>query len=84
MHYSEDGVNHESIDNAALYTQRKQALYMDLFGAMVYNSEVAEDILEIWKTLSPISPYFTIAAGFGNVHGVYKPGYVFSLPGKPN
>ncbi len=33
-----------------------------------------EDIHEIYKTLSPISPYFSIAAGFGNVHGVYKPG----------
>ena len=29
-----------------------------------------EDIYEIYKTLSPISPYFSIAAGFGNVHGV--------------
>jgi len=35
-----------------------------------------EDIYEIYKTLSPISPYFSIAAGFGNVHGVYKPGNV--------
>lgn len=35
-----------------------------------------EDILNIYKTLSPISPYFSIAAGFGNVHGVYKPGNV--------
>jgi fructose-bisphosphate aldolase class II len=35
-----------------------------------------EDIYEIFKTLSPISPYFSIAAGFGNVHGVYKPGNV--------
>lgn len=26
--------------------------------------------------MSPISPYFSIAAGFGNVHGVYKPGNV--------
>ena len=25
----------------------------------------AEDIYEIYKTLSPISPYFSIAAGFG-------------------
>ncbi len=30
----------------------------------------------IHKTLSEISPYFSIAAGFGNVHGVYKPGNV--------
>jgi fructose-bisphosphate aldolase class II len=35
-----------------------------------------EDILAIYKALSPISPYFSIAAGFGNVHGVYKPGNV--------
>jgi fructose-bisphosphate aldolase class II len=35
-----------------------------------------EDIYEIYKTLSAISPYFSIAAGFGNVHGVYKPGNV--------
>jgi fructose-bisphosphate aldolase class II len=35
-----------------------------------------EDIYAIYKTLSPISPYFSIAAAFGNVHGVYKPGNV--------
>lgn len=35
-----------------------------------------EDILAIYKALAPISPYFSIAAGFGNVHGVYKPGNV--------
>jgi len=35
-----------------------------------------EDIHMIYKTLSAISPYFSIAAGFGNVHGVYKPGNV--------
>ncbi|KAJ9157447.1 Fructose-bisphosphate aldolase [Pleurostoma richardsiae] len=35
-----------------------------------------EDILAIYNTLEPISPYFSIAAGFGNVHGVYKPGNV--------
>ncbi len=33
-----------------------------------------EDILKIYQTLEPISPYFSIAAGFGNVHGVYKVG----------
>ncbi|OAX79711.1 fructose-bisphosphate aldolase 1 [Emergomyces africanus] len=33
-----------------------------------------EDIYTIYKALSAISPYFSIAAGFGNVHGVYKPG----------
>ncbi|KUI67373.1 Fructose-bisphosphate aldolase [Cytospora mali] len=35
-----------------------------------------EDILAIVKSLEAISPYFSIAAGFGNVHGVYKPGNV--------
>lgn len=35
-----------------------------------------EDIWEVHRTLSAISPYFSIAAGFGNVHGVYKPGNV--------
>ncbi|KAL1650322.1 Fructose-bisphosphate aldolase 1 [Diplodia intermedia] len=35
-----------------------------------------EDILMIYKRLSAISPFFSIAAGFGNVHGVYKPGNV--------
>ncbi|KAF4306560.1 Fructose-bisphosphate aldolase 1 [Botryosphaeria dothidea] len=35
-----------------------------------------EDILMIYQRLSKISPFFSIAAGFGNVHGVYKPGNV--------
>ncbi|GAB7357928.1 hypothetical protein MBLNU230_g0095t1 [Neophaeotheca triangularis] len=39
-----------------------------------------EDIHNIYKTLMPISPYFSIAAGFGNVHGVYKPGNVKLRP----
>jgi len=39
-----------------------------------------EDILEIHNALSPISQAFSIAAGFGNVHGVYKPGNVKLQP----
>ncbi|SPN97754.1 probable Fructose-bisphosphate aldolase [Cephalotrichum gorgonifer] len=35
-----------------------------------------EDIWNVHSTLAAISPYFSIAAGFGNVHGVYKPGNV--------
>ncbi|KAK1769043.1 fructose-bisphosphate aldolase 1 [Phialemonium atrogriseum] len=35
-----------------------------------------EDIWAIYERLSKESPYFSIAAGFGNVHGVYKPGNV--------
>uniref|UniRef100_A0A093VK32 Fructose-bisphosphate aldolase n=1 Tax=Talaromyces marneffei PM1 TaxID=1077442 RepID=A0A093VK32_TALMA len=39
-----------------------------------------EDIFRIYNTLAPISPYFSIAAGFGNVHGVYRPGNVRLRP----
>jgi len=35
-----------------------------------------EDIWDIYKALSAITPMFSIAAAFGNVHGVYKPGNV--------
>ena len=35
-----------------------------------------KDINDIYQRLSPIGPNFTIAAGFGNVHGVYTPGNV--------
>jgi len=39
-----------------------------------------EDVWAVWSTLSPISEKFTIAAAFGNVHGVYKPGNVHLRP----
>lgn len=35
-----------------------------------------EDVYFAWKEISKISSNFTIAASFGNVHGVYKPGNV--------
>lgn len=41
----------------------------------------SEDILKIYQKLVSISPYFSIAAAFGNVHGVYKPGNVKLNPG---
>lgn len=37
-------------------------------------------VYDIYEKLSAIGPYFTIAAGFGNVHGVYKPGNVTLKP----
>lgn len=40
-----------------------------------------EDIYEVYDALSKISPNFSIAAAFGNVHGVYKPGNVKLQPG---
>ena len=38
------------------------------------------DVLYAYQELSKISPNFTIAASFGNVHGVYKPGNVKLMP----
>ncbi|WP_188149747.1 class II fructose-bisphosphate aldolase [Teredinibacter waterburyi] len=39
-----------------------------------------EDVAYAYKTLIAVSPRFTIAAAFGNVHGVYKPGNVQLTP----
>ena len=39
-----------------------------------------EEVAEAYKILSAISPNFTVAAAFGNVHGVYKPGNVELRP----
>ena len=39
-----------------------------------------EDVAFAYEQLSKISPRFTIAASFGNVHGVYKPGNVKLQP----
>ena len=35
-----------------------------------------EEVYDVHTALSAISPNFSIAAAFGNVHGVYKPGNV--------
>jgi len=39
-----------------------------------------EDVKKVYDALHPISPMFTIAAAFGNVHGVYKAGNVKLQP----
>lgn len=39
-----------------------------------------EDVAYAYERLVKISPRFTIAASFGNVHGVYKPGNVKLTP----
>ena len=39
-----------------------------------------EEVAYAYEELSKISPNFTIAASFGNVHGVYKPGNVKLTP----
>ncbi|MGW9685506.1 class II fructose-bisphosphate aldolase [Flagellimonas sp. 2504JD1-5] len=39
-----------------------------------------EEVAYAYEELSKVSPKFTIAAAFGNVHGVYKPGNVTLTP----
>merc|ERR1711951_248211 len=39
-----------------------------------------EQVWNVYKALSAISPMFSIAAAFGNVHGVYKAGNVVLSP----
>ncbi|MCK4530148.1 MAG: class II fructose-bisphosphate aldolase [Candidatus Marinimicrobia bacterium] len=49
----------------------------------VDNSELYTQPAEVnmaYEALNAISPMFTIAAAFGNVHGVYKPGNVVLTP----
>lgn len=46
----------------------------DVDNASLYTQP--EDIWDIYREFSKITDMFTIAAAFGNVHGVYKPGNV--------
>jgi fructose-bisphosphate aldolase class II len=39
-----------------------------------------EEIYQVYEELMPISDLFTVAAAFGNVHGVYSPGNVKLRP----
>ena len=39
-----------------------------------------EEVYEVYKALQPIDSKFTVAAAFGNVHGVYAPGNVKLTP----
>ena len=39
-----------------------------------------QDVAYAYEQLMEVSPHFTIAASFGNVHGVYKPGNVSLTP----
>lgn len=39
-----------------------------------------EEVAYAYESLKAVSPNFTIAAAFGNVHGVYKPGNVSLTP----
>ncbi len=50
----------------------------DMDASMLYTQP--EDVALAYEKLSAISNQFTIAASFGNVHGVYKPGNVKLTP----
>jgi fructose-bisphosphate aldolase class II len=50
----------------------------DVDNSLLYTQP--EDVYKVYSALSKISPNFTVAASFGNVHGVYKPGNVKLTP----
>jgi len=50
----------------------------DMDHSMLYTQPA--DVAYAYEKLSAISPNFTVAASFGNVHGVYKPGNVKLTP----
>jgi fructose-bisphosphate aldolase class II len=50
----------------------------DVDNALLYTQP--EEVNYAYERLKAISPNFTIAASFGNVHGVYKPGNVVLTP----
>ena len=50
----------------------------DVDNALLYTQP--EEVAYAYQELSKVSPNFTIAASFGNVHGVYKPGNVKLTP----
>jgi len=52
----------------------------DIDPAKLYTTP--EQVFDVYKALSKIGPMFSIAAAFGNVHGVYKPGNVSLSPEK--
>ena len=50
----------------------------DMDNSLLYTQP--EDVALAYETLLKVSSRFTIAASFGNVHGVYKPGNVVLTP----
>jgi fructose-bisphosphate aldolase class II len=50
----------------------------DVDNALLYTQP--EEVNYAFEKLKAVSPNFTIAASFGNVHGVYKPGNVVLTP----
>ena len=50
----------------------------DIDSARLYTQP--EEVNQAYETLIEVSPRFTVAVAFGNVHGVYKPGNVELTP----
>lgn len=50
----------------------------DIDNSLLYTQP--EEVAYAYEELMKVSPHFTIAASFGNVHGVYKPGNVTLTP----
>jgi len=50
----------------------------DVDSARLYTQPA--EVCYAYEELSKVSPSFTVAASFGNVHGVYKPGNVKLMP----
>jgi fructose-bisphosphate aldolase class II len=50
----------------------------DVDNALLYTQP--EEVAYAYEELMKVSPMFTVAASFGNVHGVYKPGNVLLTP----
>ena len=50
----------------------------DMDASLLYTQP--EEVDQAYEKLNAVSPRFTIAASFGNVHGVYKPGNVKLTP----
>ena len=50
----------------------------DMDNSLLYTQP--EDVAYAYEELNAVSPHFTVAASFGNVHGVYKPGNVELTP----
>ena len=50
----------------------------EIDNALLYTQP--EEVAYAYEELMKVSPMFTIAASFGNVHGVYKPGNVVLTP----
>merc|ERR1712023_268779 len=51
----------------------------DVDNSLLYSQP--EEIYQFWRALQDVAPdFFSVAAAFGNVHGVYKPGNVQLTP----